>query len=95
MQRRTLVAFLLPLAAVACWNWPTLTQSLPVLDGSTGDAAACTNVSSVAEDCSNGIDDNGNCLVDCADQDCKWLPVCRPDLATPADMTVIDMTPMD
>lgn len=94
-MKRT-IAFILPLIAVACWNWSALIEGLPQPDGSTNDAAACTSVSSIAEDCSNGIDDNGNCLVDCADQDCKWSPICRPDMAVPVDMaaTPADMAPI-
>lgn len=38
---------------------------LSVADGSIG--------SPLAEDCSNGIDDNANCLIDCKDPGCKWI----------------------
>lgn len=100
MQRRMLITLFLLSIAIACRDWSVLIEGQPQPDASTSDAAACTSVSSIAEDCSNGVDDNDNCLVDCADQDCKWSPLCRPDAAAPVDMTtppdmaIIDLAPM-
>jgi len=30
------------------------------------------------EDCANGVDDDGDALVDCMDQECEWDPACQP-----------------
>jgi hypothetical protein len=30
------------------------------------------------EDCANGVDDDGDTLVDCMDQECEWDPACQP-----------------
>src|SRR5437016_420306 len=40
------------------------------------------------EDCTNGIDDDGNGLVDCADPNCADLPVCGSGQTTTTSVTV-------
>ena len=49
-------------------------------DGDSDGTAACDvgafERGAVLEDCDNGVDDNGNGLVDCADLDCAGLPSC-------------------
>jgi hypothetical protein len=83
------ISFALGAALItACWDFAALlTPGEPPTPQE--DAAVCIG-SPLAEDCSNGIDDNANCLIDCKDPGCKWDRACRPDmaedLAPPSDM---------
>ena len=45
------------------------------------------------EICDNGIDDNGDGLVDCEDPTCAALPICRPPLPERVDLFIMSQCP--
>jgi len=47
------------------------------------------------ENCTNGVDDDGDDFVDCEDQDCWEQPACSPDASTDSDDTIGPELPPD
>jgi hypothetical protein len=48
-----------------------------------GPAVVTLSTATTKEICNNGIDDNGNGLIDCADSDCTMDPLCAPQECKP------------
>src|ERR1700710_1854363 len=74
MHRLTFLVSIFAVGWVGCWNFEALTDKGPRnLDGGNGeDLYHCsTDRSATREDCTNGIDDNNDCLVDCDDPQCS------------------------
>jgi hypothetical protein len=70
-QLRFLVS-LIPILLCSCWDFAMLTDKGARDGGSTIDMYMCgTERNANREDCSNGTDDNQDCLVDCEDPQCK------------------------
>jgi hypothetical protein len=58
------------------------------------DTTATANIlCKVAEDCTNGIDDDGDGLVDCADPDCAGDPTCPTTTTTTTSTTTTTVAP--
>lgn len=87
LNRAALLSRGLPLCLVValagCWDFDALvpatstdlTSPPEVMDLSTPDLQCQRNP--LKEDCSNGVDDNGDCRVDCEDEDCKRDAACK------------------
>lgn len=85
-QRDRLLAGLLTglLGVAGCWDFGSLQQGGDPLDltgvtdlASPGDMFCRAN-DNLKEDCTNGGDDDGDCLADCLDPDCMGGPLCQP-----------------
>src|SRR5256885_992303 len=73
---------LLCLVGAGCWDFDALSSG-----GGPGDEGGHRDLSSAdlvcqgtarVEDCSNGVDDDGDCAVDCDDTECMGNDVCKP-----------------
>jgi hypothetical protein len=72
------------LGLAGCWDFGALQQGGDPLDltgvtdlASPGDMV-CRGNDNLREDCTNGGDDDGDCLADCLDPDCMGGPLCQP-----------------
>lgn len=65
----------------ACWDFTALTRGGERPDGDDrsdgGEADLLCRSSPLREDCSDGIDNDGDCLVDCDDSECAGGELCR------------------
>jgi hypothetical protein len=70
---------LLPLLCLGCWDFDALTRGTAV-DGLADDLAGadllCQGGNAV-EVCNDGIDNDGDCKTDCADEKCRGKDECR------------------
>lgn len=72
-MRRNLATLLFSFLLIGCWDFEALTDRTQRQgDGGSGpDLYSCTTtVSATRETCDDGIDNNDDCLVDCADPQC-------------------------
>lgn len=82
-MRKESLSLVLLLSLVGCWDFdallPTASQDMaspPVMTDMSDKDLQCQR-NPLVEDCSNGIDDNGDCRVDCEDDDCKRSDACK------------------
>lgn len=82
-------ALVLALVLSGCWDFEALHRGSGPLDLAQEQDLAervdlsppsdmLCEVNGASEDCSNGVDDNGDCLMDCADPQCKGTTICQP-----------------
>lgn len=73
MRLLRLVSFAPMFALMSCWDFSALnaTNNNPAFDGGEVDMYFCDKSPlSIAEDCTDGIDNNDDCRTDCADPQC-------------------------
>jgi len=76
-MRRLFLALLVFSSAVSgCWNFQGLIDKAQSRDAGTDLYACPTQRLPLAEDCSNGVDDNDDCLADCEDPQCAEFLAC-------------------
>ena len=72
---------LLCLLATGCWDFDALTQGAPTADeASPGDLTGVDLVcqgTALVENCSDGVDNDGDCTVDCDDSECAGKELCQ------------------
>lgn len=72
---------LLLLGLCACWDFDALHRAPEVVDSRQPEDLRPPDLlcdrNSVQENCTNGVDDNHDCLVDCEDPQCHADPACK------------------
>jgi hypothetical protein len=73
-NRNTFALLSLPFVLVA---WPALAEDAG--SGAPSDAAVTDAVAATETECHDGVDNDGDTVTDCADNDCKHTEGCEPD----------------
>ena len=72
----------LSLALAGCWNFEALSGGGEREgDGPARDLSGADLIclgTALVENCSNGVDDDGDCAADCDDNECAGKEICRP-----------------